>query len=137
MAVPTLEQIMGAIETRLETIPGLHVSDVSPGHILPPQAIVGVPPIPEYHTSLVGRRPTLQPTVTVYVGAMIDRFGQLQLAAYADPYGDTSIPAAIAEDKTLGGVVGDCMVLRFDPLGLEEIGLVGYFGGRFTLRVMT
>jgi hypothetical protein len=133
----SLEAIMQGIEARLATIPGLRVSDTVPGAVNPPQAVVGVPPVDSYVTSLGGVRPTLAPTVTVLVSAAMDRTGQLALAAYADPSGPLSVPAAIAADPTLGGVVGGCQVTRFDPLGVEEVGLVGYFGGRFTLRVLT
>jgi len=132
----SLEAIMQGIESRLATIAGLRVSDTLPGAINPPQAIVGVPPVDSYVTSLGGIRPTLAPTVTVLVSSTMDRVGQLALAAYADPSGARSVPAAIAADPTLGGVVGGCQVTRFDPLGVEEVGLIGYFGGRFTLRVI-
>jgi hypothetical protein len=136
----TLEQIMQAIEVRLATIPGLRTSDTVPGQISPPQAIVGVPPVDNYVTGLSAhQRPTLAPTITVLVSSAVDRVGQLALAAYADPTGPRSIPAAIAADASLGGLLGPgaCQVTRFDPLGYEEVGLIGYFGGRFTLRVLT
>jgi hypothetical protein len=134
----TLEQIMQGIETRLATIAGLRVSDTVPGQINPPQAIVGVPTVDQYVTGLnPHQRPTLAPTITVLVSSAVDRVGQLALAAYADPVGDRSIPAAIAADPSLGGIVGGCQVTRFDPLNYEEVGLIGYFGGRFTLRVLT
>jgi hypothetical protein len=136
----TLEQIMQGIETRLATIPGLRTSDTIPGAINPPQAIVGVPVVDSYVTGLnPHQRPTLAPTITVLVSSALDRTGQLALAAYADPAGTRSIPAAIAADASLGGLLGPgaCQVTRFDPLGLEEVGLIGYFGGRFTLRVIT
>jgi hypothetical protein len=136
--VATLEAVMQAIEARLDTIEGLRVSDTVPGQINPPQAIVGVPPVESYPTGLQRhQRPTLAPTITVLTSLAMDRVGQLALAAYADPIGARSIPATLAADPTLGGIVSDCMVTRFDPLGLEEVGLLGYFGGRFTLRVLT
>ena len=131
-----LQDIMQGVEVRLATIPGLRVSDTVPGQVNPPQAFVGVPPVDSYVTSLGGPRPTLAPTVTVLVSAAVDRTGQLALAAYADPSGPSSIPAAIAADSTLGGVVGGCQVRSFRPLNLEEVGVIGYFGGEFTLRVI-
>lgn len=133
----TLQAIMQGIEQRLLTIDGLRVSDTVPGQVNPPQAIVGVPPIPDYAAGLQRHaRPTIEPTVTVLTSSALDRVGQLALAAYADPVGARSVPAAVAADKTLGGVVSDCLVVRFDLLGIEEVGLIGYFGGRFTLRVL-
>jgi hypothetical protein len=133
----TLEEILGAIATALKPIKGLWVADTDPGQINPPQAVVGVPAIPSYHTAQKGRRPDLEPTITVYVSTTLNRGGQLQLAGYASPDGPSSIPAAIARDRTLGGVVDECKVTGFAPLGIEEVALVGYYGGRFTLRVLT
>jgi hypothetical protein len=133
----TLPEIMEAMEAVLGTIPGLRTSATSPDQVSPPWAFVGVPPIGNYHTSLGPARPALEPTVTVLVSAAVSRVGQLALAGYADPTGTGSIPAAFAADPTLGGVVGACQVVRFDPLNLEEVGVIGYFGGRFVFRVLT
>lgn len=134
---PTIEQIMDGLEARLATISGLRVSDVSPGQISPPCAIVGVPAITSYHATFGSGRMTLDDlTVTVLVSAAIDRVGQKKLAGYANPTGSTSIKAAVEGDKTLGGVVDDCIVVSFRPLGLDEVGVIGYFGGIFQLRAI-
>ena len=135
MANLDLEQVLTAIETPLKTIRGLNVSDVAPAQITPPHAIVGVPPIASYQTGL-GGRPTLEPTITVYTSTTLDRAGQLLLARYASPAGPGSIPAAIAADRRLGGVVDDCLVRSFDWLDIQEIAFVGFYGGRFTLTVL-
>jgi hypothetical protein len=137
MAAPTIRQILTAIETRLQTIEGLRVANYAPGQINPPQALVLAPPIPAYLLGLGDRRPVLEPTITVLVSAAVDRVGQLALADYADPDSTTSIPAAIAADPSLGKVVGQCQVVSFEPLGAEDVGLLGYWGGRFTCRVTT
>ncbi len=133
----SLQDIMQGVEVRLATIPGLRVGGTIPGQVNPPQAVVGVPPVDDYVTGLGGPRPTLAPTITVLTSSAIDRVGQLALAAYADSEGASSIPAAIAADPTLGGVVGGCQVRSFRPLGIDEVGVIGYFGGEFTLRVLT
>lgn len=133
---PTIVQVMQGIEARLETISGLRVSHVVPDQVNPPQAIVGVPPIPRYHQSMQRGKFDLEPTVTVLVSAGLDRAGQQNLAAYADPTGDKSIIVAIEGDRTLGSVVDDCIVISFEPLGLQEVGLIGYYGGRFALRAI-
>jgi hypothetical protein len=137
MAAPTIRQVLEAIETRLLTIPGLRVLDYMPGQVNPPQAVVMCPPVSSYQVGYGDRRPILQPVVTVLVSAAVDRVGQLALADYADPDSSTSIPKAIAADDRLGGVVGQCQVLSFDPLTYEEVGILGYFGGKFTLRITT
>lgn len=134
MAVPTVAAIMAGIEVRLGTIDGLRVSDVAPDQINPPAAIVGVPPL--NYTGFNRGRIQIEPTVTVLVSAALSRVGQHALAAYANPAGASSVKAAIEADRTLGGVVADCVVVSFRPLGLEEVALIGYFGGVFELRAI-
>lgn len=130
---PTIRQIMHGIEDRLNTVTGLRVGAIVQDQINPPQALVGVPPIPRYHGTMSKGTMELEPTVTVLTSAAYDRSGQLALADYANATGSLSIIAAIEGDKTLGGVVDDCTVRSFEPLGLQEAGLIGYYGGRFTL----
>lgn len=136
MAAPTVLQVMQGIETRLKTIDGLRASYFVADQINPPQAVVGVPPIENYRTTMRRGRFQLEPQVYIFVGAQLDRAGQAALAGYADVSGDTSIPAAIEGDRTLGGIVDDCVVDSFRPLGMEEVGLIGYYGGVFDLRVI-
>lgn len=137
MADPVdLEVILEAIETRLATIVGLNVGDLVPTAINPPQAVVRVPDIPDYTSALQGRRPILHPTVMVLVSSAISVAGQRKLARYATPVGDESIPACIHADRTLGGAVDDCIVERFRPFGLQEVGIIRYFGGEFTFTVL-
>lgn len=136
MAAPTIADIMLGIEERLATISGLRVADFVPTQINPPQAYVGVPPIPRYHGTMGMGRFEIEPTVTVLVSANLDRAGQLQLAGFADPVGPTSIRAAVEGDKTLGGRVDDCVVVSFRPLGPGEVGLLGFYGGVFDLRAI-
>lgn len=135
MAAPTLLQVMQGIETRLGTISGLQVSEILPDQVTPPIAIVGVPPIPEYRTTFGRGIWSVDPTVTILVSAALDKYGQQKLASYADVHGSTSIPAAIEADRTLGGIVDECYVSSFRPLGIEEAGRIGYYGGAFNLFV--
>jgi hypothetical protein len=137
MTAVTLEQIMQGIEGRLATIEGLRTNDIAPDQINPPVAIVGVPPVPEYHATMQMGTFRVAATVTVLVSAALDRVGQLKLAGYANPAGSTSIRAAVEADKTLGGLSGvNCIVRSFRPLGLEEVGVIGYYGGVFELFVI-
>jgi len=125
---------MLGVETRLATISGLRVAEYKPDQINPPQAVVGVPPIPDYRRAFGRGIFAVDPTVTVLVSAAMDRAGQIKLASYADVTGANSIPAAIEADKTLGLTGVECYVLSFQPLGLEEVGVIGYYGGVFQLR---
>jgi hypothetical protein len=130
----TIAEVMAGIETRLQTVNGLRTRDVSPDQIVPPCAIVGVPPI-DYLETFKQSTYTIRPTVTVFTSAALTRAGQIALAKYAEFDGSNSIFQAIRADQTLGGKVDYCVVLSFRPLGLEEVGIVGYYGGIFELEV--
>lgn len=133
----TIQQVMEGIEARLETIEGLRVSAYAADQINPPQAIVGVPPIPQYRLSF---SPTglqrIEPTITILVSAALDRVGQMALAGYVDKTGPTSVFAAIEADKTLGGLPVECTVTSFQSLGLQDVGALGYYGGVFQLTCL-
>lgn len=135
MAAPTLLQVMQGIETRLGTISGLVVKEFQPDSVILPLAWVGVPPIPEYRATFGRGRFSLDPTVTVFVSRSDAEVGQRKLAEYADVGTAASIPDAIEADRTLGGVVEECFVASFEPLGQQDAAFFGYFGGVFTLHV--
>lgn len=137
MSAPSIPAILAGIEARLETIAGLMtVSDVRPGQVNPPAAVVGVPPIPDYWGAMKRGVFELEPTIMVLTSTAVDRPGQLSLAEYANPTGSSSVVAAIYASRTLGGVVDDCYVREFRPLGIDEVGVIGYYGGIFTLYVV-
>jgi len=130
----TIKQIMLGIETRLKTITGLRVEEYVPDQINPPQAIVGVPPVPDYRRAFgTDGFLSIEPTITVLVSAALDRTGQLKLASYTDKTGAQSVYAAIEADKTLGLTGVECVVKSFEPLGLRDVGTLGYYGGVFQL----
>jgi hypothetical protein len=131
----TIGGLLTAIEAALGAIDGLRVAGYVADQINPPQAIVGVPPIPAYRQTFGRGIFRMEPTVTVLVSAALDRVGQLALAEYADVTGGKSIPAAIEADMTLGGIVASCTVTSFRPLGLKDVGVIGFYGGVFSLLV--
>jgi len=131
-----LTGIMQAIGTRLSTISGLRVTAYVSDQVNPPAAVVGVPPIPQYHGTFAHGKFQLEIPVTVLVSKVVDRIDQPALAAFADISGTNSIHAAIEADKTLGGTVDNCIVASFRPLGLDEVGALGYYGGEFVLRII-
>lgn len=135
MTAPTILQVMQGIETRLATVTGLNTSESHPGQITTPMAVVGVPPIDNYHVTMRNGTMDLTVPVLILVSAALDTVGQQALAAYANPTGSSSIKAAIEADRTLGGVVDDCYVQSFTPLGIDEVNTIGYWGGRFMLYV--
>lgn len=136
MAAPTIKEVMEGIQARLQTIDGLRITAYAADQINPPSAMVTVPPIPQYHATMKRGRMTLDPSVIVLTSAALDRVGQLDLADYANPTGAKSIIAAIEADPTLGGVVDNCKVISFRPLGMQEVGMIGYYGGIFELKAV-
>jgi len=135
--VSTIEDVMSGISTALRTITNLRVEELFEGDINPPVAVVGLPTVTTYHSSMARGHFELEPTITVFTSQVVNRVGQLTLAGYANPSGATSVRAAIEADKTLGGKVSDCTVQGFRPLDLEEYAAFGYFGGIFNLYVIT
>lgn len=132
----TITDVMAGIETVLDTIDGLHASDVKPEQITPDAAIVGVPPISSYEEAFGRGKAMLQPTITVLTSTGLDRSGQLRLARYLSLSGQWSIHAALEADRTLGGAAEDAQLVSFRPMGIEDVGRFGYFGGVFVMRVM-
>jgi hypothetical protein len=131
-----IETIMQGLETRLATIAGLRVSDTVKGEISPPSAMVGLPQDVNYHAAM-GTNPKFDLTfeIWVFTSKAWDRTGQLQLTGYLNPNGPKSIRAAIEADRQLGGVVDDCHVARGRAVTVEEFGVIGYFGGVWTVPV--
>lgn len=130
---------MDADEAALAGIPNLRVLDFAPGQAPvsgnASVAIIMVPPIPNYRLAMARGTFGLQVHIIVLVSAVLDRRGQRKLAAFANQTGTSSIRAALEADQTLGGVVQDSHLLTFDPLGIEEVAEIGYFGGRFIHQV--
>jgi hypothetical protein len=135
MATPTIRAVVEAIAAQL-VAGGLHATPYAPDQVVPPQAIVMVPPI-TYQAGYSARRPILEVPVVVLVSQQLTRIGQLQLADLADPNPTSTATVAgmVAADPTLGGVVGQCQVIRYEPLSQEDVGALGYLGGRFTFRI--
>ena len=136
----SIEEIMDAVEVRLKTIPGLRTDDIAAGQQNvsgnASVATVAVPPIPAYRSTMGRGSYELLLDVYVNVSPTPTRVGQRKLAAFASQTGDKSIRAAVEADRTLGGTVQDCIVRSFEPLGLEQVGALGYFGGVFSLYVI-
>lgn len=134
MATPTLWQLMEAAELKITAQTGLRASAYSPGQINPPALIIGVPPVPSYRAAF-GRGTVLLTgwTITVLTSSKVDRIGQQALAEYLSWTGDKSIPNAIEDGTNLGGLVDDIIVDSSRPLGLDEVGVLQYFGGLLSL----
>lgn len=138
MAAPTLVQILNGIQTRLATIPSLRGrTDVfMPDQINPPQAVLPLPSIPEYHETFKRGKMRVTAQVVVVVSKAYDRIGQTALSTYMDATGTHSVINAIEGDATLGGIVDDCTVMSCAPVPGEQVGELGYYGATFTLEII-
>src|SRR5947209_8792500 len=104
MAATTLEALMDGIATQLTLISGLHVNAPLTETNMP-AALIGLPPIADYHGTFRHGYFELAPTITVFVEKQISQVGLRQLAAFADIAGASSIHVAIEADRTLSGSV--------------------------------
>lgn len=71
----------------------------------------------------------------VYTQSVSAKAGQVALYDYASFNGTKSIWKAIDDTKSLGLTGVDAAVVRYRPLGIEEISAFGYFGGMFDILV--
>jgi hypothetical protein len=135
MATATLWELAEAVETRAKTI-GLRSMPERPGQINPPFLMVGIPPIPDYRATM-RRGKVVIPNWPLYIltSAQVNRIGQKALAEYASWTGEKSLVLALENEPTLDGVVTDLVCQSSRPLGVEEVGLLGYFGGELLITV--
>lgn len=133
----TIPEIMAGLKDRLAAVSGLRATDYAPDNPSPPCVFPLVPAIPSYREAMRRGTYVIPFRIAILTGAQLDRAGQKALAGYANPTGALSVRAALEDtDKTLGGIVDDLIVDGFDPDGLQEVGLVNYYGGIFTVRVI-
>lgn len=131
-----LRRVMEALRNTLSAVDGLSVSLSPTGTIKPPHAIVGVPTILDYRKAVAGARLDLEVSITLLTSSAFDETGALRLADYSTPNSERSIFQAIENDRTLSGTVEQAQIRDFRPLGADEYGSIGYYGGEFTCVVM-
>lgn len=132
----SIPDVMRALKATLKNIDGLAVSMAQTGQVNPPMAVLGVPTILDYRKAFGGLRLDIEPSITILTSSAFDEIGTLMLADFFSPSGPRSIVACIDADPTLGGVVERARVTDARPLGLEEFGAIGYYGGILTVSVM-
>lgn len=139
MAAPSVLDILDAVETELRKLPGrVQVNSYAPSDITPPAFILTVPPI-NYREVFRSARWRLDVTITLLTSANLDRAGQRLLAEYAAPVGPRSVFQLFAGDgngSTLGGLVEQAYVTSFEPLGIERVAQIGYYGGEWPLTII-
>lgn len=131
----TIVELMQAVKVRLATISGLNTYDHAPDKPETPCAFPLVPAIPSYRVTMGRGTYIIDIPVVVLVSNILDAPSQHSLAAYANQTGDSSVRVAVEGDVTLGGIADHAFVTSFDPRGLEDVGLLSFIGGIFTVRI--
>ena len=132
----TASQIASGIAGVIDNITGLRVYSYVPEDIQPPACILA---IGEVAPETMARGFVSYPfEATVLVSKASDRVGQSNLYDYVSFTGTNSLWAAFTDNNTIGLSDGTrATVMRYRPLGIEEIAAYGYFGGTFTIQVLT
>jgi hypothetical protein len=131
-----IQDIREAIATAMATIDGLSTRSTIKDIADIPIAMVGNPAI-EYDKAFGRGHDDYDIPVMVLVSRTVDDESQEKLNAYLDPFGTSSIKAAIESDSTLGGVVEDLRVVGTEGRpDMYAVGSVEYLGAVLTVHVM-
>lgn len=135
MAGFIVSEVMDGVADRLRTIPNLRVSFFTPDQVNPPHAVVGMPEVVSYHSTMRRGLCELTLGVMVFVPGVDDRTGQTALGAYASATGDRSVVTAIEGDTRLGGAASSCIVTAFRPFGRQDVNGAQLYVGEFSLLI--
>jgi hypothetical protein len=128
----SITELRAGIKNNLATISGLRTSDYQPDNPNPPIAII-LPQGVEYDNTFGRGMNTYTFAVTVIVGRVSERSGQIALDAYVSSTGSSSIKLAIESDKTLNGKAFDLRVTDSRNYGELTVGEVTYLSAEFTV----
>lgn len=120
---------LGQIRTAIkDTLAGLNISvyDAIPQSLNPPCAAIYPDDIEDYGTDFSGGF-TINMIVWCFVPAVMFEGAQDTLDDWLSDTTDHSIPAAIEDDPTLGGVVSSCAVTRVTDYGFTTLEETGQF----------
>jgi hypothetical protein len=101
-----------------------------------PVAMVGGPDPIEYDKTFGRGHDDYTFPIMIFASRVSDEEAQETLDAYIDPYGASSLKAAIESDSTLGGVVHDLRVTGTQEYGPQDINGILYLGAVLIVQVM-
>lgn len=130
-----IDEICTALADVLAEVPGLRVYDYLPGQVEPPAAMVRPDSI-AYASSLQAGSHDLTLVVLVLVSGVHEATSQRAMRAFIDPTGETSIPAAIAAEPTLGDVVDDAKATSLRSFGQMEYAGIPYLAAELVVEVL-
>jgi hypothetical protein len=106
----TPSQAKDGLKARLATISGLRCYDYQPDQVNPPFAFPTLEEI-RYHATAMGTGGVeMDFTINLILSRQSERVAQDEIDKYTAFSGAQSVRAAIEGDRTLGGVVDDCVV---------------------------
>ena len=117
MTTPSVSDIAAAIETALQTIPGINTEPYLPDTFTAPIGLVSIKEV-EYHGAFAGGNVTHSFEVLLIVSRASDRAAALAIDGYMSQSGANSpysVCGAIEADPTLGGVVSSLIVEKSGP----------------------
>lgn len=129
----SVSDIRNAIASNLSSISGLRTSGDIPDNPSPPIAFVQLDSV-LYDQAFQNGLRRFDFGVTVLVGRVSERAAQRKLDAYISG-GSSSIKAAIESDRTLGGLVADCVVTEMRNIGTVSLDQVIYLAADFAVTV--
>lgn len=134
----TLGDIADELYRRLSRVRGLNPA-VGPQSGVPMPTALVLPPMDVSFRQTFGKRGVFQPEFRVWllVADTITEEATRLLFEFIDPTSPLSIQNAIeGDDRTLGGIVDDCVVLSCRSLDSEEVALIQAWGYEFRLTIM-
>lgn len=137
MTAPTLTEIMDGLDARLATITGLRHKAYVADQINPPAAVVQIPDIDNYRATFNRGNVDINISVFLFVSTRLDRVGQKEAAEFVSWTGANSIPLALEATTVPITGVNQVVVESFRNFGIEQVGVIGYYGGEFKVLVVT
>jgi hypothetical protein len=135
-----IADIREGLATAIATIDGLQAEPYVRDIADVPVAMVGGPDNTEFDKTFGRGHDDYEFGVIVFTSRVDDISGQTLLDSYLDPYGPSSIKAAIEASVLTGGslvgVVDDLRVERTQEYGAHEVGGVTYYGAVVIVKVM-
>jgi hypothetical protein len=133
--VSTIQQVFDGLASTIHDATGLRVVTYVPDDLNPPIMFLTLGTI---ERGAMGRGQMEIPIDAVLlVQRASDRAGQGATYGYASFTGPLSIWRAVDNNKSLGLSDTDAAVIRYRPLGVEEVAAYQYYGGVFEILALT
>lgn len=133
--MPDVQEVADALADTITAATGLRCFPFLPSDVNPPACVLVLGPAERSAFKLGSAFLTFE--AHVYVSTISDRAAGKHLYEYASWTGPRSMWTALEDTPDLG--LSDCnaAVLRYRPVGLEEVAVYGYLGGIFDITVAT